>query len=134
MDSMTLPLKTPGIHHIGLRCGDLEKALHFYGTVLGFKIIRPAPVLIFLAGATVIAMKGPEKDSPPGDRFNPHRIGLDHLALGCEDVAELHSLATALTAAGVEHTGVKADEQMNGRLYLSFKDPDRISWEFYSTK
>lgn len=93
---MSLPLKTPGIHHIGLRCGDLEKARHFYGTLLGFKILRPAPVLMFLAGSTVIAMKGPEKDSL--------------------------------------NTGVKADEQMNGRLYLSFKDPDGISWEFYSTR
>jgi catechol-2,3-dioxygenase len=34
---------TPGLHHIGLRCGDLARARHFYGTVLGFPILRAEP-------------------------------------------------------------------------------------------
>jgi catechol 2,3-dioxygenase-like lactoylglutathione lyase family enzyme len=122
---------TPGIHHIGLRCGDLARARHFYGTVLGFPILRAEPILIFQAGAAIIAMKGPEAASPPGDVFNPFRVGLDHIALACRAEDELHRAAASLTAAGVEHTGVKSDPTLAGRKYIAFKDPDRIAWEFY---
>ena len=31
----------------------------------------------------------------------------------------------------IENTGVKLDEAL-GKRYVAFKDPDRISWEFYS--
>lgn len=131
---MDAPLNTSGIHHIGLRCSDLDRARKFYGDLLGFKVIREKPVLIFLAGATAIAMKGPEKQSPPDDAFNPFRIGLDHIALACDSEAELRRIADALSRSGVENSGIKPDDQMNGRLYVAFKDPDRIAWEFYMTK
>jgi hypothetical protein len=58
---------------------------------------------------------------------------LDHLALACRDEAGLHKAASALTAAGVEHSGVKAEPSLAGRKYIAFKDPDRIAWEFYMT-
>ncbi len=131
---MTTLIATSGIHHIGLRCSHLARAKDFYGSILGFKILREEPVLIFLAGSTIIAMKGPEKGTPPDDAFNPFRIGLDHIALGCEEESELRRMAAALAAAGVENTGVKADPMLGGRLYIAFKDPDRIAWEIYMTR
>jgi glyoxylase I family protein len=69
-------------------------------------------------------------DTRPGDRFNPCRVGLDHVALGCHDEGGLKRVADALGAAGVENTGVKLDETL-GKRYVAFKDPDRIAWEFY---
>jgi uncharacterized glyoxalase superfamily protein PhnB len=51
--------------------------------------------------------------------------------LGCTDESELKRVAEALSAAGVESTGVKLDETL-GKRYVAFKDPDRIAWEFYS--
>jgi catechol-2,3-dioxygenase len=81
---MVNTFNTPGIHHIGLRCSNLERAKAFYSTILGFKIIREEPIFVFLAGSTVVAMKGPEADSPNDDVFNPFRIGLDHIALACD--------------------------------------------------
>ena len=131
---MPEPFPTPGVHHIGLRCSDLAQAKHFYGTILGFPILREAPVLIVRAGATAIAFKGPEAGTPSHDAFSPLRIGLDHIALACEDEAQLRTMTAALTAAGVENTGVKADPGLGGRLYVAFKDPDRIAWEFYLVK
>ena len=35
-----------------------------------------------------------------------------------------------ITDAGVENTGVKLDETLQ-KLYVAFKDPDGIKWEFY---
>jgi hypothetical protein len=41
-----------------------------------------------------------------------------------------HAFAKKLADAGIENTGVKLDPALN-KLYVAFKDPDRISWEYY---
>lgn len=128
---MSINIKTPGTHHIALRSADLERSRRFYSETLGFQIIKEVPGLfLFLAGNTAFGVRGPEKGMPEGDRFNPHRVGLDHIALACEDETELERVATALNDAGVENTGIKVDETL-GKRYVAFKDPDRIAWEFY---
>ena len=80
--------QTSGVHHLALRSTDLARARAFYGGTLGLPIVLETPALfIALAGATAIAVRGPEAGTPAGDRFNPFRVGLDHVALacGCED-------------------------------------------------
>ena len=84
----------------------------------------------YVLGATAIALDAPAADTPAGDRFNPLRVGLDHLALACADSTELRRVAAALTAAGINNTGVKVDPTLN-KEYVAFKDPDGIAWEFY---
>lgn len=125
-----MDIKTPGVHHIALRSSNLERSKRFYSEKLGFPVLMEAPIFIFLAGSTPIAIRGPEADSPQGDVFNPFRVGLDHIALACEDESELQRVASALSEAGVENTGVKTDETL-GKRYVAFKDPDRIAWELY---
>ena len=86
---MSMNIKTPGVHHVALRCTDLERAKRFYTETLGFALIADLPNLfLFLAGGTAIGVRGPESETPGGDRFNPFRVGLDHIALGCEDESE----------------------------------------------
>ena len=125
-----MDIKTPGVHHIALRSSNLERSKRFYSEKLGFPVLMEAPIFIFLAGSTAIAIRGPEADSPQGDVFNPFRVGLDHIALACENESELQRVASALSEAGVENTGVKTDEVL-GKRYVAFKDPDRIAWELY---
>lgn len=128
---MTIDIKTPGIHHLALRTADLKRSQRFYAEILGFQVVLEAPnIFIFLAGSSAVAVRGPEAGSSPGDVFNPLRVGLDHVALACADEAELERVAVALSAAGVENTGVKLDDVL-GKRYVAFKDPDRIAWEFY---
>lgn len=123
--------QTPGVHHVALRVADYERARRFYINTLGFEVaIEQDNLLIFLAGQTAIAIRGPEEKTPTGDTFDPFRVGLDHLALACSDEDELERVAAALKKAGVENTGVKLDETL-GKKYVAFKDPDRIAWEFY---
>ena len=64
------------------------------------------------------------------DQFDPFTIGTDHIAIACETEEELNRLANGLSDAGVENTGVKLDPVLQ-KLYVAFKDPDRIQWEFY---
>ncbi len=128
---MSIQIKTPGVHHIALRSTDLARSKRFYTETLGFPLLLEVPGLfLFAAGQTAIGVRAPEESTPKGETFNPFRVGLDHLALGCEDEAELERVANALNEAGVENTGVKMDETL-GKRYVAFKDPDRISWEFY---
>ena len=129
---MPIEIKTPGVHHIAVRVTNMARSKDFYLDKLGFKAVLDQPELvIFFAGNTAIALKGPEGRVSPDDQFNPFRVGLDHIALGCDDRAELERVAQALNADAIENTGIKLDETLQ-KDYVAFKDPDRISWEFYS--
>ena len=128
---MSIQIKTPQVHHIALRVSNYDRSKHFYHDILGFDIVLEQPNLfIFFAGSTAIAVKGPENGTPKGDTFNPFRVGLDHIALACEYMDELQRVTKQLDLAGVENTGIKTDATLN-KKYVAFKDPDRISWEYY---
>jgi len=123
--------QTAGIHHVTLRATDLARSRAFYGTTLGLPIVIDTPELFAaLAGGCAIVVRGAAPQTPKDDRFNPFRVGLDHVALGCETDAELERVSAALASAGVTSTGIKIDSVMQ-RRYVAFKDPDGIAWEFY---
>ena len=127
---MAINPKTPGIHHISLRCRDMEITKKFYQSTLGLSLVYESPTLnAFLIGTVIIGIRKAETKSEK-EVFNPMNIGLDHLAIACETEEELHRVAKGLQDAGVENTGVKMDETLK-KLYVAFKDPDRIQWEFY---
>ena len=128
---MAISPKTPGIHHIGLRCLDMERTKNFYQNIIGLPLVIDMPeLMIFAAGSVFVAFKKADPKQKEGAVFSPFEIGLDHVAIACETEEELHGFAKGLADAGVENTGVKLDEALN-KLYVAFKDPDRIQWEFY---
>jgi glyoxylase I family protein len=130
---MTIAVKTPGFHHITLRCTNLQRTRRFYVDMLGFPVLLDDPaVLVLQVGSSALGLRPPDPQTPKGDVFNPFRAGLDHIAIACADEKELVRVAKALSDAGVENTGVKNDPTL-GKRYVAFKDPDRISWEFYMT-
>jgi glyoxylase I family protein len=128
---MAINVKTSGVHHVALRVTDLPRAKRFYTETLGFPVIAEMPgLVIFLAGGTAFALRAPSDQTPAGDTFSPHRVGIDHIALACGEETELERVAAALADAGIENTGAKLDETL-GKRYVAFKDPDRIAWELY---
>lgn len=128
---MSINPKTPGIHHICLRSIDFNVTKNFYQNIIGLPLAIDTPdLLIFAAGSVFIAFKKAEPRQKDGAVFSPFEIGLDHVAIACETEEELHRFAKGLADAGIENTGVKLDEALQ-KLYIAFKDPDRIQWEFY---
>ena len=124
---MAIAPKTPGIHHINLRCSDLEAAKNFYQDTIGFPVVlHTSDFFAFPIGNVFIVFKKAEDNA----RFNPFTIGTDHIAIACETEEELNRVAKGLSEAGVENTGVKTDPILQ-KQYVAFKDPDRIQWEFY---
>lgn len=128
---MKINVSTPGIHHVALRVADYDRAKRFYTETLGFKTLMEQPnFLIFAAGENAVAVMGPDDKTPKGDRFSPFRVGLDHIALACQDEAEIDRVAKAMADAGIDNTGAKL-EQTLGKKYVAFKDPDGIAWELF---
>ena len=128
---MAITPKTSGIHHIALRCSDMTTTKNLYQNILGLPLALDTPELMgFSAGNVFIGFKQASPKHPDDTTFNPFNIGMDHLAMGCESEEELNRVAEGLSDAKVENTGVKLDNTLN-KLYVAFKDPDRIQWEFY---
>jgi catechol 2,3-dioxygenase-like lactoylglutathione lyase family enzyme len=128
---MTIAPQTTGVHHLALRSSDLTRARNFYGSTLGLPIVLETwDSFVALAGSTLLVVRSPETRTPTGDRFDPFRVGLDHVALACADETELERVARALEAAEVPSTGLRFDAVLR-RRYVAFKDPDGIAWEFY---
>lgn len=122
---------TPGIHHICLRSTNFDVTKNFYQDILGFPLVIDTPeLIIFSAAGIFLAFKKANPRNSEFSSFSPFEVGLDHVAITCETEEELHRFTKGITDAGVENTGVKMDPALN-KLYVAFKDPDRIQWEFY---
>ncbi|HEV8506183.1 MAG TPA: VOC family protein [Chitinophagaceae bacterium] len=128
---MAINPKTSGIHHVGLRSTDFDITKNFYRDIIGFPLVVDTPnLIVFACGNIFIAFKKADPRDKKYSSFSPFEVGLDHVAITCESEDELHRFAAGLAEAGVENTGVKLDTGLN-KLYIAFKDPDRIQWEFY---
>ena len=122
-----------GLSHLALRVTDLARARAFYvdALQLSVQLEMPGGILVNAYG-TNIALLGDDPHTEKGDRFDPYRVGLDHLALDVPNKEMLDALLEKLNQAGVPNHGIEQDE-MTHATYVSFYDPDRIAWEFYVT-
>jgi glyoxylase I family protein len=78
----------------------------------------------------------PLPGTPENDRFSEYRVGLDHISLRVPDRANLEQLIAALSAAGIENSGIQHDkaDPDNGPGVVCFRDPDNIAWEFFEAR
>lgn len=128
-----MKLNANGLSHLGLRVTNLARAKRFYVDTLGCQLVREIDGAVLInAYGMLIALYGAEGYSARNDRFDPFRVGLDHLALAVEDTSTLENLKQELDAAGVNNHGVEEDPETHDK-YISFYDPDGIAWELYST-
>ena len=138
---MAGPIGCAGIHHLRLTVTDVRRSREFYTGLLGFEVVAESPppgdpaeaaVFSVLFGGVVMArgdvIMGLRPMAPAGDRFDPDRVGLDHLSFGVADRAELDEAERLLDTQGVIHGPITRLESF-GIDVLSFQDPDGIQLE-----
>ncbi|NWF69019.1 MAG: VOC family protein [Chloroflexi bacterium] len=119
------------IHHVALICSDYGVSKRFYTELLGFAVIaetyraeRQSYKLDLRRGDCQLELFS-FPNPPP--RVSPEACGLRHLAFVVDDV---EASARALQAKGVEVETIRVDE-LTGKRFTFFKDPDGLPLELY---
>src|SRR5947209_994302 len=122
-----MKLNANGLSHLGLRVSNLARAKHFYVDTLGCQLVRETNegILVNVSGM-LVALYETDSDSAKYDRFNPFRVGLDHLALRVENPSILEDLKRDLDVAKIRNHGIEEDPETHDK-YISFYDPDGIA-------
>ena len=134
-------IPTGDIHHLRLTVTDLGRSRQFYTSLLGFEVAVESPpdddpsaaeVFKILFGGIVMVrgnlLLGLRPMAPSGDRFDPDRVGLDHLSFGVPGRADLEQAIGLLDERGVTHGEITRLASF-GIDVLPFEDPDGIQLE-----
>src|SRR3954447_7495953 len=123
----------PAVAHVAVTVSDLDRSRPWYNALFGAEPVLdedtgPFHHVVWLLGGTLFGIH--QHTSPtsaePCDQLRP---GLDHVAFGCANRAELEDWATRLSDMGISHGGVIDAHYGSG---LSFRDPDNIPLEFFA--
>ena len=125
----------PPLTHVALTVRNLAVSVPWYGALLDAKPVIDEDTdggfhhtVYLLASNTLIGLH--QHTRPALDeKFSEFRVGLDHVAFGCTDRAELKKWALRLDELGIEHGEIKDAHYGSG---VSFRDPDGIALEFFA--
>jgi glyoxylase I family protein len=125
----------PPLTHVALTVRDLAISVPWYEALLDAEPVLDEDTdpdmhhtVYLLGNGTLLGIH--QHDTPaPAERFSEYRVGLDHVAFGCSDRAELGKWASRLDELGIEHGGIKDAQYGSG---VSFRDPDGIALEFFA--
>jgi glyoxylase I family protein len=124
----------PPITHVALTVRDLSVSIPWYQALFGAEPALDEDTdpdfhhTVYMIGNTLIGLHQHAKPAPD-ERFSEYRVGLDHVAFGCADRAELEAWTRRLDELGVEHGEIKDRGYGSG---VSFRDPDGIALEFFA--
>jgi catechol 2,3-dioxygenase-like lactoylglutathione lyase family enzyme len=124
----------PALTHVAVTVRDLTVSVPWYE-----RLFDAAPVLdedtdpdmhhtVFLLGNTLFGLHQHGTSAPEGT-FSEFRVGLDHVAFGCENREELEKWSRRLDELGIAHGSIKDAAYGSG---LSFRDPDGIALELFA--
>lgn len=123
----------PALTHVAVTVADLGRSRPWYNRLFGSDPVLdentgPFHHVVWLLGSTLygIHQHAAPSSAAPFDELRP---GLDHVAFGCANRAELEEWAAKLTSMGIDHGGVVDAHYGSG---LSFRDPDNIALEFFA--
>jgi glyoxylase I family protein len=129
------------IHHLRLTVTDVQRSREFYTQLLGFQVAVESPPpddpaaaethRILFGGVVLIRgnlLMGLRPMAPVADRFDPDRVGLDHLSFSVAGREDLAQAARLFDERGVTHGEITRLPSF-GLDVLSFEDPDGIQLE-----
>ena len=134
-------IPTGEIHHLRLTVTDLERSREFYTQLLGFEVVAESPppddpsaaeVFKILFGGVVMArgnlIMGLRPMAAAGDRFDPDRVGLDHLSFSVAGRDDLEQAVRLFDERGVSHGQITRLPSFAIDV-LPFEDPDGVQLE-----
>ena len=129
------------IHHLRLTVTDVQRSREFYTGLLGFQVAVESPPPddpaaaetfgVLFGGVVMIRgnlIMGLRPMAPAADRFDPDRVGLDHLSFGVPGREDLEQAARLFDEHGVTHGEITRLPSF-GIDVLSFEDPDGMQLE-----
>jgi glyoxylase I family protein len=124
----------PGLTHVAVTVRDLPTSVAWYTRLIGAEPVLdedtgPFHHVVFAIGGTLLGLHAHPTSDATAVRFDERRPGLDHIAFGCADRAELDKWRQRLDDLGLEHGGIVDAHYGSG---LSFRDPDNIALEFFA--
>jgi len=138
-----VPAQIPAgeIHHLRLTVTDVQRSREFYTSLLGFQVAVESPppgdpgadeaFSILFGGVVMIrgsVLMGLRPVAAAHDRFDPDRVGLDHLSFSVPTRADLEQALRLLDEHGVPHGAITRLPSF-GIDVLPFDDPDGIQLE-----
>jgi catechol-2,3-dioxygenase len=123
----------PALTHVALTVRDLDVSVPWYTALFESEPVLdedtgPFRHVVWAMGGTLLGLhQFPSK--PDAINFDEHRVGLDHVAFGCADRAELEQRQKHLESLGITHGGIIDAGYGSG---LSFRDPDNLPLEFFA--
>jgi glyoxylase I family protein len=125
----------PPLTHVALTVRDLAVSVPWYQALLDAEPVLDEDTdpdfhhTVYLLGNNTLLGLHQHQKPAPAERFSEFRVGLDHVAFGCADRAELESWARRLDELSIAHGQIK---DASYGLGLSFRDPDGIALEFFA--
>ena len=129
------------VHHLRLTVTDIQRSRQFYTGLLGFQVAVESPppgdpseaeaFRILFGGVVMIRgdlLLGLRPMAPEGDRFDPDRVGLDHLSFSVASRDDLEQAVRLFDEQGVTHGSITRLPSF-GIDVLPFEDPDGIQLE-----
>ena len=117
--------------HVSLTVTEPKRSADFYNRVFGTETVfssgsDSSSLFIVARSGVMIALRDhPDAD---GERFDPSRTGLDHVALAVPSRRELEAWHVTLVTQGVLCSEI---EQSPFGYHLNLKDPDDIAIELF---
>ncbi len=139
---MSTSLRIGAPHHVRLTVTDVERSRAFYTELFGFDVALGGPPpedpdglvadalqggVILSNGSAMIGLR-PVDPARADDRFDPLRVGLDHLSFAVDSRADLEAAVRLYDERGVEHGPIR-ELPMMGLAFLAAFDPDGIAVE-----
>lgn len=123
----------PPITHVALTVRDLSVSVPWYSELFAAQPVLdedtgPFRHVVWLVNGTLVGLhQFPDTDVTIP--FTERRIGLDHVAFGVADRAELEGWEKRLDQLGIGHGDIQEAGYGSG---LSFRDPDGLPLEFFA--
>ncbi len=129
---MATHVQTGAAHHLRLTVANPARSREFYTGLLGFQVLMEFPDGVLVTnGALLLGLRTAPDPSraTAGDRADPNRVGLDHLALSVASRADIEAAARLFDARGVTHGEIVDLGAAFGLYVMMFEDPDGIQVE-----